>query len=205
MGLTRQHLPFERLADLAEGRLAGEEERAARAHLGGCAACAGRVAELERLTSLMRTDTSTDAPRDVISNAVRLFGGRRGAAGDESPGLLRRVVAALTFDSSTQSPAFGLRSGLAAPARQLLFSAGDFDVDLRLAAGGEGWTVSGQVLGPCDGGEVEVMAGEGPGVARADLNELCEFTLPPVPEGVYTLRLRAGGVEVEITELSLRA
>ena len=200
MRLTRQHIPFARLADLAEGRLAAADERDARAHLAACADCSEQSAQLERLTSLMRADVSEDAPRGVLMNAVGLFRARRA---ERSPGLLRRVVAALTFDSSTLTPAFGVRSGQAAPARQLLFSAGDFDVDLRLASGGEGWTVSGQVLGPCGGGEVEVAAG--PRRERAVLNDLCEFTLPPVPEGVYTLRLRVGGVEVEIPELGLRA
>jgi len=200
MRLTRQHIAFERLADLAEGRLAPEDERGARAHLADCADCAGQAAQLARLTSLMRADVSEDAPRDVLMNAIALFRARRA---EGAPGLLRRVVAALTFDSSTLTPAFGVRSGQAAPARQLLFSAGDFDVDLRLAPGGEGWTVSGQVLGPCGGGEVEVAAGGRH--ERAGLNDLCEFTLPPVPEGVYTLRLRVGEVEVEIPELSLRA
>ena len=199
MRLTRHHIPFARLADLAEGRLAAEDERAARTHLADCADCSEQATRLAGLTALMRADATEDAPRDVLMQAVSLFRARRA---ERSPSLLRRVVAALTFDSSTLTPAFGVRSGQAAPARQLLFSAGDFDVDLRLAAGGEGWTVSGQVLGPCDGGEVEVEAG-----ARresAGLNDLCEFTLPPVPEGVYTLRLRVGEVEVEIPELSLR-
>jgi anti-sigma factor RsiW len=203
MRLTRQHIPFARLADLVEGRLTGEDESAARAHLGDCAACSEQSAQLARLTTLMRTDVSVDAPRDALASAVGLFRAR-GPAPEESPGLLRRVVAALTFDSSSLTPAFGVRSGLASPARQLIFSAGDFDIDLRLAAGGEGWTVSGQVLGPCAGGEVEVER-EGSSRARAALNDLCEFTLPPVPEGVYTLRLRVDEVEVEIPELSLRA
>ena len=202
MRLTRQHIPFARLADLAEGRLAAADERDARAHLAACADCSEQSAQLERLTSLMRADVSEDAPRGVLMNAVGLFRARRA---ERSPGLLRRVVAALTFDSSTLTPAFGVRSGQAAPARQLLFSAGDFDVDLRLASGGEGWTVSGQVLGPCAGGEVVATAAEGEAAARAELNELCEFTLPPVPAGVYTLRLRVDEVEVEIPELSLRA
>lgn len=201
MRLTRSHIPFERLAELAEGRLAGEDERAARAHLADCAGCSEQASQLARLTALMRADASEDAPRDVLMNAVGLFRARRPEP-EAAPGLLRRLVASLTFDSSTLTPSFGVRSGLAAPARQLLFSAGDFDVDLRLAPGGEGWTVSGQVLGPCEGGEVEVAAGGR--AARAGLNDLCEFTLPPVPEGVYTLRLRVGKVEVEIPELSLR-
>ena len=202
MKLAPGHIDFERLADIVEGRLsAGEDDRT---HLAACPRCSAQAEELGRVTALMRADTSVDAPRDLVFNAIKLFHSRRT---ESAPGLLRRLVAALTFDSSTRTPAFGVRSGQAAPARQLLFGAGDFDVDLRLAAGEEGWTVSGQVLGPCEGGRVEAFA---PGaheesVARTSLNDLCEFTLPPVPEGVYALRLRLNDTEIEIPELSLMA
>jgi hypothetical protein len=85
----------------------------------------------------------------------------------------------------------------------MLYSAGDNDVDVRLAQSGEKWVVSGQVLGECSGGRVE-LAGTDAEVS-GDLNELCEFTLPAVPAGSYTLRLRFDEVEVEIPELLLRA
>ena len=207
MSLTSKHTPFARLADMVEGRLSAEEAREERAHVDACARCSKQAAELARVATLMRADTSEDAPRDVLLNAVELFRARKAIA--REPGLLRRIVAALSFDSSSLTPAFGVRSGQTAPARQLLFSAGDFDVDLRLAQGGEGWTVSGQVLGPCDGGQVELLvageAGETSTKAgQTSLNELCEFTLPPVPEGSYALRLRLKETEVEIQELSLR-
>jgi anti-sigma factor RsiW len=204
MRLTPRHIPFTRLADLTEGRLSPEETAEVRAHLAGCTSCSAQAAQLGHLTALMRADTSEDAPAELVASAVRMFRARR--ARDEEPGLLRRLVATLTFDSSSLRPAFGVRSGQAAPARQLLFSAGDLDVDLRLAPGGEGWTVSGQVLGPCEGGEVELIDAEGSTAARATLNELCEFTLlPPTPDGTYTLRLRLDGAEVEIPGLSLSA
>ncbi|MDT7807358.1 MAG: hypothetical protein QOJ70_1171 [Acidobacteriota bacterium] len=203
MRLTPQHIPFARLADLVEGRLVSEESADERAHLSSCRRCAGQAEQLGRLASLMRADVSLDAPPEVVAGVVRMFRARKAHASE--PGLLRRLVAALTFDSSSLQPAFGVRSGQAAPARQLLFSAGDFDVDLRLAPGGDGWTVSGQVLGPCRSGEVEVVMGDGQTAARATLNEFCEFTLPPQPEGAYTLRLRLEETEIEIPELSLRA
>ena len=203
MRLTPEHITFERLADMAEGRLSAEETAPERAHLSTCRRCSTQAAELEHVTTLMRADTSVDAPRDLVFNAIQLFHSRRT---ESAPGLLRRIVAALTFDSSSRTPAFGVRSGQTAPARQLLFGAGDFDVDLRLAAGEEGWTVSGQVLGPCEGGRVEAFAaGAYESAARASLNDLCEFTLPPVPEGVYALRLRLNDTEIEIPELSLKA
>jgi hypothetical protein len=147
MRLTPRHIPFARLADLAEGRLGAGERAEAEAHLSACARCAGQAAELRRVTQLMRADTS---------------------------------------------------------ARQMLYGAGDFDIDLRLAPGEEGWTVSGQVLGPCEaGGRVEISGGGGR--AEAALNELCEFTLRPLPSGAYTLLLTVAGVEVEVPELSLQA
>jgi hypothetical protein len=189
---------------MAEGRLSAAETADARAHLASCARCSGQAAELERVTALMRADDSVDAPRSLVFDAIGLF---RSRAAEREPGLLRRIVAALTFDSSTRTPAFGVRSGQTAPARQLLFGAGDFDVDLRLAAGEEGWTVSGQVLGPCAGGRVEAFAAGAheEAAAQTSLNDLCEFMLPPVPEGTYALRLRLNDTLIEIPALSLVA
>jgi hypothetical protein len=208
MRLTPQHIPFARLADMAEGRLSAQEPAEASAeesaHLSACQRCAGEAERLGRLAALMRADTTEDAPAELLAGVVRMFRAHAATAGQ--PGLLRRLVAALTFDSSGLQPAFGVRSGQPAPARQLLFSAGDFDVDLRLAPGGEGWTVSGQVLGPCGGGEVEAVDADGSTAARATLNDLCEFTLlPPVAGGTYTLRLRLEETEIEIPGLSLTA
>jgi anti-sigma factor RsiW len=210
MRLTPQHIPFARLASMAEGRLSAQESAEASAeesaHLSACTRCAAESERLGRLASLMRADTSEDAPPELLAGVVRMFRAHRATAESAAPGLLRRLVAALTFDSSGLRPAFGVRSGQPASARQLLFSAGDFDVDLRLAPGTEGWTVSGQVLGPCRGGEVEAVAADGSTVARAVLNDLCEFTLlPPIAEGTYTLRLRLEETEIEIPELSLKA
>ena len=200
MKLAPRHIPFEQLVDLAEGRLAPENSHEARAHLGTCAACSGQLAEVEHLTTLMRADTSEDAPRDVLAGAVGLFHTRPARAG-----LLRRVVAALSFDSGAQGLAFGVRSGQTGAPRQLIFNAGDVDVDLRLAPGAEGWAVSGQVLGECAGGWAELGGGEErASAARAELNELCEFALPAVPAGSYTLRLRLDDLLVEIPDLDLR-
>ena len=206
MKLTTPHIAFARLADLAEGRLTPEERAETDAHLGTCARCSAQAEELRRLTHLMRADDSVDAPRDLVTNAVRMF---RSPAAERAPGLLRRVLATLSFDSSALTPAFGVRSGQAAPARQMLFSAGGFDVDLRLAEGHDGWTISGQVLGPCDGGGGVEVFDEGDAgrtvVASAALNDLCEFTLPPVASGSYSLRLRMKDVEVDVPGLNLNA
>ncbi len=203
MTLTPKHISFERLADLAEGRLHNDEREHTTAHLGACAPCAAQLAQLERTIALMRTDDTPDAPESVVTNTIKMFRARFPKY--EAPSQWRRVMAALSFDSAQLAPAFGLRSGQAAEAQQLLFSAGERDIDLRVAAGTDGWTISGQVLGECEGGQVEIETIEGATTrARAELNELCEFALPPVPAGSYKLCLRFGDVEVEVPELQLR-
>jgi hypothetical protein len=150
----------------------------------------------------MRSDASEAAPRDVVASLVGLF---RERAASREPSTLRRLLASLSFDSAQLSPAYGVRSGAAAAAaRQLLYSAGDSDLDVRVAQAGDGWVVSGQWLGECDGGgEIELQGAEQTATAR--LNEQCEFSLPPVPAGTYALRLRLKDAEVEVSELELRA
>lgn len=202
MKLSPNHIPFERLADVAEGRLAPEEERDVRTHLAACPACAGQLAEVERVTNLMRADNSVDAPRDVLMSAVRLFEMRPAREGFVA-GALRRIVASLSFDSLAPGLAYGVRSGGAAAPRQLIFSAGDVDVDLRLAPSAEGWTVTGQILGECAGGWAELSGAGVEGGPRAELNTLCEFALPAVPAGSYTLRLGLGDTLVEVPALDL--
>lgn len=202
MKLAPNHTPFERLADLAEGRIAPGDERALRAHLAACPTCAGEFAEVERVTNLMRADNSVDPPRDVLMSAVRLFDSRPAREGVVA-GVIRRVVASLTFDSLAPGLAFGVRSSQTVASRQLIFSAGDVDVDLRLAATSEGWAVSGQILGECAGGRAELSGADEEAGARAELNKLCEFALTPVPAGSYTLRLDLGDTLVEVPGLDL--
>ena len=193
------HISCERLTDLAENRLTPDERQASLAHLHNCAHCAERWTRLDQVISLMRTDRAEDAPRDVVANAMRLFGTHKKAAPP-----LRRILAALSFDSLSLSPALGVRAGKAWE-RQLLYSAGENDLDLRVTPSNEAWIVSGQMLGPCTGGRVRLECVHGGATATTEMNELCEFALPPVPTGRYTLRLSLADAEIEVPELELRA
>lgn len=201
MKTTSQHIPFAKLADLAENRASESEQSASMTHVAGCSDCNSALQRLQHVLALMKTDTAQDAPRDLLAFARNIF---RPATGSREPSLLRRIVAALTFDSSSNmAPAFGVRSGQTA-ARQLLFSAGESDLDLRISPAKDQWVVAGQLLGQnCVGGRVE-LEGDG-GVASATLNDLCEFTLPPLPSGSYELRLNLREVQIEIPQLELRA
>jgi hypothetical protein len=191
---TSTHISLESLIDVAEDRATSEAREAAMLHVAACSACHETLSRLQRLVVMMRNDTSQDAPRDLLVSAVNIFSPRT------SP--VRRILATLIFDSRTAAPAFGMRS-VRSVSRQLLYSAEETDLDLRITIQNEECRIAGQVIrDTCAGGLVEISGTTGG--AEASLSELCEFTLPPIPTGKYALRLRMPDVEIEIPELEFK-
>src|SRR5262245_61186919 len=178
------HISFAQMVDVAEKRVAADQK--VTAHLSTCARCTSELQRVSQLITRMKEDESVDAPRDLIDYAVNIF---RGASVAEKPSFARHVIAALSFDSFSRGPVFGLRSRQAA-VRQLVFNAAEHDIDLRIREEDrDRWIISGQVLGEdCAGGQVELSGAAGS--ASGLLNEQCEFRLPSVPPGKYELRLR---------------
>ncbi|HKY28576.1 MAG TPA: hypothetical protein VJM12_11620 [Pyrinomonadaceae bacterium] len=199
MTSSDRHISHEKLADLIDGRATLEEQAQFMTHITDCYRCGHEYKRLERLIGLMRSDNSEDAPTDVISNAVGLF---RDHWPSREPLVPRRLTAELIFDSLKMAPAFGVRSRQTA-SRQLIYSAEETDIDLRLTFNNEMWEVSGQVLREdCVEGRVEI---NGPsGVRSAALNETCEFVLPAVSPGDYVLRVSMQGLLVEVPRLELK-
>lgn len=200
MSLKLSHIPYERLVDWAEGRLAPDQQAAVAAHLATCTRCRAEAERVERMVNAMRADDSRDAPPAVLARALQLF---RTRAVTPAPSLVQRIVAALRFESTPLTPAFGLR-GESAAVRQLIYTAGDsaIDIDLRIEPAADGWQVSGQLLGD----------DLGPGVARlhgaafsaeAPIDALSTFTLPPAPAAVYTLTLTWPTLAIAVEELVL--
>jgi hypothetical protein len=195
-----KHIAFETLADLAEGRASAADREAATLHLSSCDVCSDQISQLKAVMNLMHSDKSEEVPRDVVQYAINLFHEKQP---EPEKSFLRRLVATLTFDSLTAAPEFGVRSARA-HSRQLLFSAAEHDIELRMILQEDEWIVAGQVLRPeCVGGQVE-MAGPS-GSTVAPLNELCEFTLSAMPPGNYLLRVKMADIEIEVPELVLKA
>ena len=189
------HISLETLVDIAEDRVTGPTLETAQSHISTCATCDDTLRQLRQLILTMKSDTAKDPPRDVLLSAINVF-----SPPTQSP--LRRILATLTFDSRMAGPAFGMRS-VGAVSRQMLYSAQDTDVDLRIVVQNEECILAGQVIrDDCVGGVVEI-SGE-TGSAQANLNELCEFTLPAIPVGTYALTVKMPDVEIEIPELELK-
>ncbi len=156
-------------------------------------------AELSGLAG--QAEKLADAPPGWIDAAVALWKvsphrtSRRSA-----PTLLTRLAAALSFDSwATSAFALGVRS-MALDNRHMLFSAQGRDIDVRINASAHQFSISGQVLGPDEQGEVELTRhGEGAGTAivrTEPLDSLGEFHFDSVARGAYQLTLRAGAHQV---------
>jgi hypothetical protein len=194
------HLPFHQLVDYVEGRLPLTERAELEAHLVACVTCSAKVVRLEHLIDLMRTDKSEDVPPTVVTRVKRLFRSRSVPEATSS-GFRRTFLAVLHFDSMGLTQAFGVRSGKPG-SRQLLFSTGVDEIDLRIEPAGQAWTVSGQILGESATGGTVVLKGD-LGETQADLNEMSEFVLPSIEAGTYKLILNLENVDVEIEDLRI--
>ena len=193
--MTTSHISLETLADLVEGRATSEVLDGAVAHITTCSDCVDSLRRLQRLTLIMKSDTSADAPRDLLQSAINIFTPERQPS-------FRHIIATLTFDSRLAGPAYGIRS-LRSNSRQLLYSAQETDLDLRITVQNDECVVAGQVMRDgCAGGRVEISGDAGS--AAATLNELCEFTLPAIPLGNYSFRVKMPDVQIEIPELELK-
>lgn len=200
MSLNLSHIPYTQLVDWVEGRLPDDQQTTLTAHLDACARCRDEAARIRVMLAAMRADASVDAPPAVIARAVSLF---RARAVEPTPSLLQRLVAALTFESTPHTPAFGLRSA-ESTVRQLIFAAGDYDIDLRVTPAGADWQLAGQVLGP-DAGRGEVTLVIGNATVTAPLDDNAAFTFPLLPAGEAALTLRCGDVELVIEALFIGA
>jgi hypothetical protein len=197
MNIFSPHITFTALADLADKHSAPSAD--ALRHLEECSHCARQLQSIKQTTSLMRSDVIENAPAELVKSAKDLF--RQRAAATRKPSSLSRIVAALTFDSLTAAPAYGLRSQAGA-GRQLVYSTETRDLDVRISEENDKWHVSGQVPGSlCDTGHASL---EGDSFsATAKLNELCEFSFSSVPDGTYTLALHLLDVIIEIPPLEI--
>jgi hypothetical protein len=189
------HISVETLANIADSAATAEAREAAMAHISTCSTCRDTLRALQQLILMMRSDSTNDAPRDVLTSAINIFS-------QEKRSPLRRIVALLTFDSRTAGPAFGMRSFPGA-SRQMLYSAEDTELDLRVTMRNDECVLAGQVIGAgCGEGRIEISGAAGQ--SEATLNEVCEFTFPPIPAGKYSLTVRIQDLQIEIPELELK-
>jgi hypothetical protein len=191
------HLSQATILDRARGLLDHTESSTADEHTATCQRCADQVEWATVVYGITSTDDLEDAPAHVIARALRLA---RPIQPPASQSLRRRLIGILQFDSALAPSTAGVRAG-GVQARQTVFEAGEFTVEVRTESRGAAFVVSGQVLGTSEGGDAVLSSPEQPQVTT--LNEVCEFEFAPVRPGRYTLSLRLRDVDVDVPDLVL--
>jgi len=152
-----------------------------------------------KIIHLMQTDNSADAPKDSIAWTKNLFHAR---AAEPKKSLVQKVLAVLQMDLAPDKAAFGERSASASAIRQMLFGAGDYQIDLRIAKANKGFTVTGQIFG-ADSGEADIRLFGGGKNFTAKTNELSEFRFDNISKDKYTLSLTFKDKEITIESIEI--
>ncbi len=159
-----------------------------------------KLTEIERVLALARGAGQLETPPEWLEKSVIASWVMRNRTNEVQTGggVLERLLAVLRFDSYALSPmAQGVRSGHRS-VRQLLFSARDCDIDIRIAPArgniGRTWQVSGQVLGPQSNGSVFLEGMQAK--QKVVVDELGEFQFEAVNEGDYTMTLDLVGAAI---------
>ena len=203
----RKRIAFSQLVDWVEGRLPQKEAQAVEEQVAVAdRATLADVAWLRKFVRATEDSVLESPPPEVRSTLIARF--RAHAEGRRTPGLLKRVVATLTFDSGLR-PAVGVRSaGAQGARRQLVYSADDLDVALNFLprARDKNFDLDGQVL-PRDDVElgsfsVQLLQSETElGITATD--DLGAFAFESIPSGVYEIILSTDQVEVSIAPVEL--
>jgi hypothetical protein len=207
MPAPRKRIAFSQLVDWVEGRLPQKEAQAVEEQVAVAdSATLADVAWLRKFVRATEDSVLESPPPEVRSTLIARF--RAHAEGRRTPGLLKRVVATLTFDGGLR-PAVGVRSaGTQGARRQLVYSVDDLDVALNFLprARDKNFDLDGQVL-PRDDVElgsfsVQLLQSESElGITATD--DLGAFAFESIPSGVYEIILSTDRVEVSIAPVEL--
>ena len=183
-----EHLTIENIIGYMDGQGSDVERLTLESHLESCKECTELKQEFQTLTSQLREDSSFEPPAEVVDWGVNLF---QPLAQPATGNGLRRIIASLVFDTFDQPMLAGVRR-VGAPPRQLLFRAGDVDVDVKIESmeANERITLVGQVLSSAtkffDNTPVKL---ESHGIVRyrTRTNVVGEFSFDEVPKDTYHL------------------
>lgn len=204
MMVDRRHWPLEAIAEYVDGTLPIENEADLRQHLSACRTCAEQLDWVRRVSVAARGNELVAPPAWVVERAQRLFC----QVEDEGmPSVVEKILARLTYDSSSLSSVADVR-GVPTSLRRVLYSAGDYDVDLQVQSGHAKTErkLQGQVMSRSTAGgthcEVELHCGPERVIGRRLVPD-GEFSFDRLRPGSYGLRVRVGRKEIELEDVRL--
>ncbi len=141
-----RHLTVENLINYMDAQASDVEKSTLESHLKDCGECAELRREFQALITRLREDSSFEPPAEVVQWGINLFQPVMQPQ-VQSGSRIRKIIASLVFDTFDQPMLAGVRR-VGAPPRQLLFRAGDVDVDVKIESmeANDRITLVGQVL-----------------------------------------------------------
>ena len=185
-----RHMSVENLMNYMDGKALTEDVQALEAHISTCSECSELKGELQSLAVQLREDSSFEPPAELVQWGVSLFQPLLQPSATLGS-KLKKIIAALVFDTYDEPLLTGVRR-VGAPPRQLLFRAGGVDVDVKIESmeANDRITLVGQVLSNTakffDNTPVKL---ESHGIVRyrTMTNLVGEFTFDEVPKDTYHL------------------
>lgn len=197
MGKSVLHLEFERIVGALE--TAADFSSDEKTHLNNCSECAVQLRKLQNLFSIAPTDFSETIPQAATANLLNIY---QKPKVEKAKNLINRLAGQLIFDD--WRPEFALNERLSfQDSRQLLFRAGDFNIDLRLNFAEEKCFVSGQIFVEIIEKTAIVKIFNANFSLETSLNEYGEFEFPPIEQEIFDLRIVLDGKTIEIKNISV--
>jgi len=198
---------FEKLTDYIDSRDDSIARDSFAPHIASCSACQADVTWYATISSICASDDTIVPPNWVLNRALKLFEAASARAGLAE--RVGRVVARLLFDSGVQPTLAGARSS-GIDARQMLFQAEDFSIDLQVEHGEPAHAgLTGQILREGEGMFESVaerrltLLSNGRNVVSTTTNSRGEFTIQTVECGSYDLEIDISDLSITIVGLSL--
>ena len=202
-----EDVQFAKLLDWVEGRLSEEEARAVERQVAAAdSATREEVAWLRAFARISEDTVIASPPSQVRETLIDRF--EAYAEGKRQPGLLKRLVATLTFDSGLR-PALELRTaGTPELQRKCTYStdAADITISVRPRPRDGLVDIQGRIfpVNSTSPGAFGVQLLEGPSeVATTAANDLGRFTFEAVAPGVYEVVASSDRIEIRIPHLEL--
>jgi hypothetical protein len=183
-----EHLSAESIITHLDGKTPDAEISPVEAHLATCDECSESMKQFRALQLRLRLEPRFRPPADAVKAWLDQFP----VPPQPDRPSLRQILASLTYDSFDQPLLAGVRHPGAAP-RQLIFRAGEIDVDVKIESTerDEFVSLTGQVLSSKPNFFDNASVGlESDGVIRyrTHTNEVGEFSFE-VPKDTYNLSI----------------
>jgi hypothetical protein len=186
------HLTTEEALDLIEKKASRAQTDFWNAHILTCTSCGHQLQTWLEIRDRLHRQNLESAPALVIHAAGAIFEPRARKTS------LREVIASVLFDSFSQPALAGARGSAAA--RQLLLSAEEFDVHLRISTVGGQRRIAGQILSRGKDADVTGtqlhLLHEGKRIESAEADRFGEFEFHEIAQGQLEL-------EIELWDLKI--